>query len=263
MTMNTNSFGLLNALATILNSKRGDSDYAIASYLVSHLDELESVSITDIMVNAFVTRSAVRRFCNRTGFSSFSDFKAHVTSAAYPSDLNHRDLSIPLERYRADLDSGIAQVFASMADAVDNHMVEACAQTIDACEHVVLMAAGNTSGILERFQQELFFAQTYVQLVTESYQEQLAEAAREGCLVMVVSASGVFARQAESLIADLPATRALVTANDEFIGNPVFDQVYCLANHHIDFDTLGLFGKYGVTYFFDLLSASLLARHAR
>ena len=55
--MSANSFGLLNSLAAILNSQRRDSDYAIARYLIERLSDINALSITDIMENAFVTRS--------------------------------------------------------------------------------------------------------------------------------------------------------------------------------------------------------------
>ena len=261
--MNANSFGLLNSLAGILNSQRRDSDYAIARYLVSRMDDLAGVSICDIIDNAYVTRSAVRRFCNRTGYSSFSDFKRHVTAAAYPSDLNHRTLACDLGTYRAKLDAGIAGMFAELGRAVTDETVHSFAAALRAHDRVVLVCANNTSGVLERFQQELLYARKLVQLVTDTYEERLAETCSDAdTLMVVVSASGVFANSSSALTDHLPATRQLVTANADPALAARFEKTYCLSSQPISHDRLGLFGKYGVAYFFDLASACYLGEFA-
>lgn len=263
--VSANSFGLLNSLAAILNSQRRDSDYAIARYLIERLNDINALSITDIMENAFVTRSAVRRFCNRVGFDSFSDFKARMTTAAYPSDLNHRDLELSIDGYRATLDSGISNTFEKLHQAVRTEDIVELAQDMHARTHVVLVCAGNTTGVLERFQQELFYVNKFVQLATDTYRERLQHAAwNPDSLLVVVSASGVFARESAEWLREIDAEKRLVTACPSFDGQDIYDRIYQLRpeGDESDFDRLGLFGKYGTTYFFDLLSACYLSRFA-
>ena len=257
--VSANSFGLLNSLAAILNSQRRDSDYAIARYLIERLSDISALSITDIMENAFVTRSAVRRFCNRVGF------KARMTTAAYPSDLNHRDLELSIDGYRATLDSGISNTFEKLHQAVRTEDIVELAQDMHARTHVVLVCAGNTTGVLERFQQELFYVNKFVQLTTDTYRERLQHAAwNSDSLLVVVSASGVFARESAEWLREIGAEKRLVTACPSFDGQDIYDRIYQLRpeGDESDFDRLGLFGKYGTTYFFDLLSACYLSRFA-
>ena len=258
--MSANSFGLLNCLANILNGGRNDNDYAIANYLITRLDDIDAVSITDIMEHAFVTRSAVRRFCNRVGFDSFGDIKVRIDAAVYPSDLNHRDLSMSLDSYRSSLDAGIFEMFEKMGSMVGNDVIESLAATLHAHNRVILMCAGNTTGILERFQQELFYARKLVQLTTSAYRERLSDTVwGDDALLIVVSASGVFARESIPWIESIEAEKVLITANPELIDESVFGRVCCLGGcGDFDFDRFGLFGKYGIAYFFDLLSACYL-----
>lgn len=261
--MNANGLGLFNSLATIINSEKRDSDYAIASYIVSRIDDLSSISITDIMSEAFVTRSAVRRFCNRVGFDSFSDIKTSVTEAAYPSDLNHRDFHVDVPAYRADLDKGIMALFTEMKDAVDDDAVEELCESVYRHDPVILACASNTSGVLGRFQQELFCARKVVRLVTDTFGPRLSDIARDSdALVIVVSASGVFARALQDDLADVTAQKYLVTAMASKLDESLYDRVYRLTRASIAYDRLGLYGKYGVSYFFDLLSASYLHAYA-
>ena len=261
--MNANSLGLLNSLADILNAGKRDSDYAIACYLIAHIDGLSGVSITDIMTEAFVTRSAVRRFCNRIGFMSFSDFKSHMTVASYPSDLNHRDTRVDIAAYRADLDRSIASSLRETSAAVSNEAIVGLARDLHDFEHVTLACANNTSGILGRFQQELFYVRKVVHIVSDIYQDRLADVpAGERQLLIVVSASGVFARSLEGWIQEIPAQKYLVTAIAESVDTSLYDRVYRLNRTRINYDRLGLFGKYGISYFFDLLSACYLNLYA-
>lgn len=262
--MNTNSLGLFNALADILNGDRQSGDYAIAYSLISHANDLSSVSITDIMAEAYVTRSAVRRFCNRIGFMNFSELKEQMTPVAYPSDLNHRDRSVPLETYRSDLDARMLAMFSEMRRTIDNDAIARLAQRLHDCSNVLMTCANNTSGIIGRFQQELFYAGKVVQLVDMTYHERLAElAADDDGMLVVVSASGVFAKSVCTWVDGATADKVLITAAPDVADWRGYDAVYCLSDRPCPYDALGLYGKYGISYFFDLLSACYLNMFAQ
>lgn len=223
------------------------------------LGNIQSVSITEIIDNAFVTRSAVRRFCNRMGFTSFSDLKDGITSALFPSDLNARDLAQDLNSYRSALDSGIQRMFIQMEQTVDKEVIEGLARELHRNSRVTLACAGNTSGVLNRFQQELFFAGKLTEVVTSDYESRLTrKPAQVTSLLVVVSASGVFARSFDYLIRQVDARKVLITANLELLNWGAYDRVLCLSEDQEGRDALGIYGKYGVSYFFDLLSSSYL-----
>lgn len=257
--MNVNGFGLLNTFCLVLNSGQHNSDYAIALYLMPRLVNIQHISITEIMDNAFVTRSAVRRFCNRMGFTSFFDLKDGISSALFPSDLNARDLEQDLSSYRNALDSGIQRMFMQMKQTVNDDVIEELARELHEHKHVTLACAGNTSGVLNRFQQELFFAGKLTEVVTSDYESMLTrKPTQSASLLVVVSASGVFARSFDYLIRQANASKILITANLELSNWDAYDRVLCLSEDQEGRDALGIYGKYGISYFFDLLSSSYL-----
>jgi DNA-binding MurR/RpiR family transcriptional regulator len=189
------------------------------------------------------------------GFTSFSDLKDGITSALFPSDLNARDLEQDLNLYRVALDSGIQRMFMQMEQTVDNEVIEGLAQELHRNSHITLACAGNTSGVLNRFQQELFFAGK----LTNDYESRLTrKPAQITSLLVVVSASGVFARSFDYLIRQVDARKVLITANLELLNWDAYDRVLCLSEDQEGRDALGIYGKYGVSYFFDLLSSSYL-----
>lgn len=262
--MNINGFGLLNAMGAILNSSRRDSDYAIARYLVTRMDDISEVSITEIMEDAFVTRSAVRRFCNRMGFSSFSDFSNNIGEATYPSDIAHRDLSFDLAHYRGALNSGIADMFRELELVVNDEMIYELARDIHEHTHVILACANNTSGVLSRFQQELLFAHKFVRVISGSYEAASDDFEYDSNpLLIVVSISGVFARGALPWLEHINVDRCLITASHDEELAEAYEKTYYLNRARMGFDSLGIFGKYGIAYFFDLLSACYLHKYAQ
>ena len=79
--VNINDFDVLNRISSIINSEFGSNDAAIARYLVAHIRRSSEINVAAITRDAFVTRSAVRRFCNRLGYQSLSDLKESFTQS--------------------------------------------------------------------------------------------------------------------------------------------------------------------------------------
>ena len=73
--MNISDFDVLNRISAIINTEPGSNDASIARYLITHLRRSRDINVTAITREAFVTRSAVRRFCNRLGYPSLSALK--------------------------------------------------------------------------------------------------------------------------------------------------------------------------------------------
>ena len=79
--VNINDFDVLNRISSIINSEFGSNDAAIARYLIAHIRRSSEINVATITRDAFVTRSAVRRFCNRLGYQSLSDLKESFTQS--------------------------------------------------------------------------------------------------------------------------------------------------------------------------------------
>lgn len=62
-------------LGAIINEEEDSSDKAISEYLLQHLETIESLTINEIVDQAFVSHSSLRRFCNKLGYKNFSEFR--------------------------------------------------------------------------------------------------------------------------------------------------------------------------------------------
>lgn len=261
--MNISDFELLNHISAIINTESGSNDAAIAEYLIAHLRHREAISVTAIMHHAHVTRSAVRRFCNRLGYHSLSDLKSSFSQLVFPSDIRHRDPGLGYEEYRAALDVGMLEMYAEVESRVSDTAVRQLADEIQRRSAVEVLCTNNVSGNLIRFQQEMFYAGKVVRISTGSG-EAAVRAAPESLndsLLIVVSVSGMFAASVRERVVGRTAKKVLVTAFCNEATARGYDVVYYLSGRGNGIDHLGLYSKYAVTYFFDLLSSCYISRY--
>lgn len=253
--MSLNSFGMVNSLVAILNGRTDDSNRAIASYLAGQIHAIDTVTVQMIIDGAFVSRSAVRRFCNQLGYSSWNDLKASFSLNVFPSDLRHRDLSLSLEDYRSVLDEQIALIVRDLREQVPSETVRVLARLIANYVDVAFVCPSNTMGVMIRFQEEMLFAGRSIELISDVYSTWEPSSSSDEALMVVVSVTGGFALEADSWVREQPGKKVLVTANTAAQTIETYDEVLYVSGEQRALDELGAFGKYGITYFFDLLSA--------
>lgn len=121
--MNINNLGLLNMFSTIINGDEQDSDHAITSYILNNIDKLNNISINQVVEEAFVSRSSVRRFCNRLGYNNFSEFKSSLTDIIFPSNIHLREFE-DIKSYRSKLSEGPFNMFSSVNQVVTDDIIE-------------------------------------------------------------------------------------------------------------------------------------------
>lgn len=259
--MNINDLGLLNSLSSILNEGIKDSDYAITVYLVKHLDRAFELSVNQIMDETFTSRSAVRRFCNRLGYQNFSDLKDSITTLIFPSNLQYRSQD-DLKNHRKKLNEMIFNMIQDIDSVFTVDVVNEVTDLLNGHEDVVLLCANNTSGDLIRFQQELIYGNKEIKIVANSYtNNENIKSLTENSLVITVSASGKFAEIANEWITDIKGEKVLITASKNEIFKLVYDNIYYISRNSFTNDYLGAYGKYGIAYIFDLISANYLSRY--
>ncbi len=261
--MNINNLGLLNSLCSILNEGIKDSDYAIAVYLVENIDRSSEISVNEIIDETFTSRSAVRRFCNRLGYPNFSDLKKSITKLIFPSNLQYRSQE-NLLNHRQLLNKLIFQMIEDIDIMFSSTIIDELVDLLHKHKDVVLLSANNTSGDLIRFQQELIYGNKEIKIVSRAYtNNENIKSLTEESLLIVVSASGKFAEIVNDWLSQLKGEKVLITAfrNQSFL--KIYRQVFYISQNSFSNDYLGIYGKYGIAYIFDLLASSYLSKYKR
>lgn len=261
--MNINNLGLLNSLSSILNEGIKDSDYAIAVYLVENINRASDITVNEIVDETFTSRSAVRRFCNRLGYSNFSDLKESITKLIFPSNLQYRSQE-DLINHRKMLNNLIFQMIEDIDSVFSVEIVDELIDLLYNHKDVILLCANNTSGDIIRFQQELIYGNKEVKIVSNAYtNNENIKSLTEDSLLVVVSASGKFAEIANEWLSELKGNKILITALRSPSFLKIYHQIFYISKNSFSKDYLGIYGKYGIAYIFDLISSSYLSKYKK
>ncbi|UQS81782.1 MurR/RpiR family transcriptional regulator [Bombilactobacillus folatiphilus] len=248
---NLNNLGLLNSLCELINTNYDSNNHAIAAYLIEHLSHVQQVTVNQIVDNAFVSRSAVRRFCESLGYQSLTDLKSSISQLIFPSDIRHRQPA-DYQINQQLLTKLIQNMLTDMNQVCTPTKIQALVQQIHDHQKVLLMCANNTSSTLLKFQQELIYANKLVTILDQNYlNNQLITALDSQSLIITVSTSGKYAELSENLLASLPGTKILITGNHQTQLEPIYDTCMYISEQSFSTDHLGIYGKYGITYLFD------------
>lgn len=257
--MSIQNMGLLNTLGAIINDGETNSDYAFAKYVLNNVERIQEITVNEIVDNAFVSRSSIRRFCNKLGYSNFSEFKNKLNVLIFPSNLHLRTFK-NVSDYRAELDSGLINMVQDINKAITDDIIEYLVELIHHHDDVIFLTANNTSSNLIKFQQELFYTGKVVRLLNLNDQIR-TEDSKEEPLIFVVSISGVFSDSVDEILQKMKGKKILVTANQTQAIVSSYDEVIYLSEKDIAQDKIGLLGKYGITYLFDLISQYYIYTH--
>lgn len=254
-----NTLGILNLMSHIINEEPDTSDYAITKYLLLNLKTLEQVSINDIVDHVHVSRSSVRRYAVRLGYDNFSDFKRSFSDIAFPSNIHLRDY-YRFDDYKQILDEQLVQMKSDISALVSKEVIHSFCQKIREAAHVYIVCPNNTASTMDKFQQELLYAHKLIEVVSSKFESGFHFRSTNGDddLFIVISVSGVFSESIQEQISILKGRKILLTANRNEGFSEQYDEILYLSSRDIKEDKLGLIGKYGVTYFFDLVSQNYI-----
>lgn len=258
--MNINNFGLLTSLFHIINLGEKDSDFVISLYLLKNLKNIKNLTINNIIDETYTSRSAIRRFCNRIGYNNFTEIKETVNNIVFPSNLNFRE-NFPTEMFRMNRRNQLTNMFNDINTLFTGKVINEIVDLLAEFDYVFILCANNTSSILERFQQEILYAEKIIYVVSNSYTtNELIKFNHENALIVVVSASGTFASELTQL-AYSHSKKILFTGNKSHVLQNVYDKVYYLSKESMIIDSDGIYGKYGISYLFDLIAEEYLYKH--
>lgn len=259
--MNINNLGLLNILATIINEEKENSDRAITVYLLENLDNIENVTINEIIDRAFVSHSSVRRFCNRLGYRNFSELKTSFNDIVFPSSLHLRTFE-SVEDYRENINTQLEKIIKEINKIVDDDAIKHLVSQIHKHNHVIILCSNNTSSDLIKFQQELFYANKIIRVVDSNFNDfYLKKHSKDPALIIVVSISGIFAQEVLHIVDNIKGKKIFVTVNRDKDFSYPYDEIIYLSDRDMKFDKLGLFGKYGISYLFDLIAVHYIYKY--
>lgn len=245
-------FSLMNSLLTVLNSTDADDpENVLARYFLEHFEHLRDLNVYDVAEECYTSRSGIRRFCQSIGFENFSalkscDWEWGTHRSFFVGYTDHEDF----ERH---LSGSIEGMMHDINCHVDNSDLANLATLVHDADEVLLLTSDFSSMAVREFQQSMLFMHKIVRVITDSFgSEKDLDALTGRSLVIVISATGNYARAVQRQIEEVAASRVLITLDrDEGLASPYDATLYLSSENYYGKRTV--YAKYGINYFFDLL----------
>lgn len=261
--MRINRLSLLHSLFSVLNDyPPEDSNAVLALYFLEHYGELADLNIFDVAADCFVSRSSVRRFCQSIGYENFIDLKTEFRQ--YDDQMAHFMQHVQKDNYRDSLTKEINAMIAELDQRMNNEETEKIADRIFNSRYVVFMTSDTSTSVIKSLQQAMVLHGKIIHLISDSYTENtLLSKLDSRDYLIVLSATGVFAKACEEYIKPVKAYKALVTVNRDPWFKTQFDKVYHLSAQDKSQSGNLVYGTYGMTYMFDIIYATYVNKYSR
>ena len=247
-----NKWGLLSSLLGIINSNSEEDTTSIvlAKYFLQNFNRLPELNIYDMAEECFVTRSAIRRFCQSLGYDNYKALKTQFKNMQ-ENYRYYKDVTVT-----EDYGEKIATELYEMAlDCNQNLQGRAydIADLLHESEQVVFLASDIYSKHCSEFQKGMILLGKMVRIVGQQFENnKLLSTLTEKDTLFNVSVGGFFAGVTEKIVQKLPCRKILLTSRHSKKYETMYDDVLYLCSHDLGADRT-VYHVYAVPYCLDLI----------
>lgn len=104
-------------LSAIASEKNGSTNSTIATYILTHLDEMKNIGITEFAKRCNVSMSSISRFCKEIGLIDFAELKAILEKSEFSWDIVSQEETFHrrVVNYSRKINDSIIQVANSIS----------------------------------------------------------------------------------------------------------------------------------------------------
>lgn len=207
MSMNTerNSYWLKDSTVGLQEKLESDafhstSDKQIASYILNHIGEIQSMSVQSLAKQCFVSVSTIVRFSRRLGYNGYKDFKndliRQMESGKYITKKVDFKSPFDLNKTRGDqIMNSLSSLYKETVDIIqtftDSTVLQEIADCIQKSKYIYMYAIGDSMLTCMQFANRIGKL-GYHAVVANQFGDQLpiSETAKLGEMALFVSYSG-------------------------------------------------------------------------
>lgn len=257
-TISLKAFNIVSSLLAIINySRKDDTNYVLANYLLERIDILDKISIYDVIDACYVSRSTIHRFVKNIGFNSFTHMKDNIRYIRIHSQafINFVSQS-PFNEY---IMNSMIDMLKDINDTIDPKNLELLVKLMKESHNVVILNADTSCSSAKEFQLEMTSLGKLIKLVTNiPCNTNILSSLTKDDLLITSSASGNYAITTSEEVKAVKAHKFLITLNHAKQFEEYYDSIIFLSNkfHSCEYISNGMqnvYTRYGMNYFFDLL----------
>lgn len=216
-------------LSELVSSDDGSINCRIASYILSHLDEVKQLSISELSKKCHVSNSSISRFCKEIGLNDFTELKELINATSFHFDLysNHESVRSRSLDFVQRVKESISLVSESLNYEALNHL----AQDIDRYEKVAIFGLLKAGTAAMNLQSDLLLlGKRAITKVPFKQQLEYFEHATDQDLIIIFSYTGIYFEH--TFPRRIPKSRVkpkvyFITSDDHSMSNTYFDKVIC------------------------------------
>lgn len=246
--MNPVQANILGNLTKTISVDSSDIDTILAKYFISHYYEAKEFNIYTIAEKCNVSRSSIRRYCQRIGFENFFNLKKAMIENNSKGDV------VTDSAYRKNLTSEILAIIRELDNRMNTDEIGRISKRIKNSSNFYILAENTENNVSKEFQIELARCGKIVFPITTKAQFlQIKENFQKTDLIFSISITGKYAEKIGDYVKSCPSKSILITCNrlKEFTNR--FTYVYFMS--HVDQTANAqIYREFGVPYFLAILA---------
>lgn len=174
-------------LSTIVSEKQGTTNATIASYILSHMDEVKDYGIRDLANATHVAISSISRFCREIGLKDYAELRELLTSEEFYFEETNGDEVLPI--YTNSVISSIQTVESS----IDMNDIRDLCDDIHQYRSIALFGLLKAASVCMNLQTDLLMIgkQTYSNISYSEQMDYILHASKED-LIIIFSYTGSY-----------------------------------------------------------------------
>ena len=178
-------------LAELVEHPLDTTNARIASYILTHMEDLRDLSIKDLAADCYVSTASVSRFCRDIGLTDFADLRRLINNTDFKFEIASNALS-PAAQKKEYVDAVIKAMFLAR-DSLNMRQIEQLARDIAQYEKVSVFGPLKAATAAINLQTNLLMLGKLVNTsLRYSKQIDYLENADENDLVIIFSYSGIY-----------------------------------------------------------------------
>lgn len=246
--MDSTQASILGKLVKNLGTSTNDIDNALNKYFIEHYYEAKNYNIYEIAEECNVSRSSIRRFCQKIGFENFFAMKTAMKQH------NSKGKVISDTAYRKNLTSQISTIIHELDSRMDTDEIGIISQHIKEAENFYLLTENTENYVSTEFQVQLArYGKVVWPITTKKQFLTMKNQFKINDLIFSISVSGKYAQNIENNLKNCSSKSILFTANRLYDFTKTFSFVYYMS--HIDKTSEAqIYREFGVPYILEIIA---------
>lgn len=216
-------------LSELVSSDDGSTNCQIASYILSHIEEVKKCTISELSSKCHVANSSISRFCKEIGLNDFTELKDLINTTSFHFDLysNNKDIKIR----SLDFVTKVKESLDFACEDINFEVLNKLAKDIDSYKRIGIFGLLKAETVAMNLQSDLLvLGKNAITKVPFKQQLEYIKNANDKDLIIIFSFTGIYFEHTFQQRIPNHKTKPkvyFITSDYNSRSNKYFDEVIC------------------------------------